>query len=493
MSPLRRKFALMDYFPVFAALKNRPCLIVGAGQVALRKSVLLRNAGARVTHVAPEACDELLDAAKSGQVLWLRARFEARHLTHHVLVISATNDDAVNRHVADVAESAGRLCNVVDDPAKCSFITPAIVDRGALTVAISSGGRSPTVARWAKAVIERALPARTERLVALATRWRDAVKKTITSGQPRQRFWLDVFNGPIAQHVLAGRDDEADRAMTRRLADGDRDDEPGVAWLVGAGPGEAELISLRGARLLSEADVVMHDALVAPSVLELARRDATFINVGKRAGHHAVPQDEINRQLVALVAQGKRVCRLKGGDPFVFGRGGEEALALHDAGLSFEIVPGITAAAACGAYAGIPLTHRGLADSVTFVTAHGCQPGHILDYADLANEKRTVVFYMGARRRRGISEGLIAHGRDPATPVAIVQHGARRSQRVRVTTLGELGQDSSGPVLTPACVIVGEVVALSASLSWYRAPEGADELSETHAPTEHVGRVAVAG
>jgi uroporphyrin-III C-methyltransferase/precorrin-2 dehydrogenase/sirohydrochlorin ferrochelatase len=462
----------MDYFPLFADLRNRPCLIVGAGQVAARKLKLLRQAGARVTLVAPEATDEIQAAAQRGEIRWLRARFRTKHLTSHVLVISATNSSAVNQAVADAAAQAGRLCNVVDDPARCSFITPAIVDRGGITVAISSGGRSPTVARWVKAQIEKALPQNVDQLVHLASRWRESVTRHFKSGTPRQRLWLEVFNGPIARLVLAGRAREADRAMTRRLAQAEsvtaRDSaQAGVGWLVGAGPGEVDLLSLRGARLLGEADVVMHDALVAPSVLELARRDATFINVGKRAGHHSWNQDDITRELVRRVAAGARVCRLKGGDPFTFGRGGEEALALSNAGLSFEIVPGVTAAAACGAYAGIPLTHRGVADSVTFVTAHGCQPGHVPDYRDLADKRRTVVFYMGVRRLRDIARGLMHHGRAPDTPVAIVQHGARSEQRVRVLPLSELAAIDSGSILSPASVIVGDVVRLRHKLTWF--------------------------
>lgn len=463
----------MDYFPLFADVRQRPCLIVGAGQVALRKMTLLHRAGADITLVAPKAAEAVHAAHAAQKVRWIEAEFTPSHLTDHVLVISATNDDAVNRHVADVARAAGRLCNVVDDPANCSFITPAIVDRGGITVAVSSGGRSPTVARWVKAQIERALPQRVDALVALASRWRDSVRARVPAGQSRQRFWLRIFNGAVGEHVLAGRDAQAERAMTRQLASPEQDDRAGSAWLVGAGPGEADLITLRGAKLLSEADVVMHDSLVARSVLELARRDATFINVGKRAGHHSMTQTQITAKLVDLVGQGLRVCRLKGGDPFVFGRGGEEALALEHAGLSFEIVPGVTAASACGAYAGIPLTHRGVADSVTFVTAHGCQRGRVPDYADLVRRDRTVVFYMGVKRLPDIGHGLIAHGRDRATPVALVQNGGLANQQVITTTLGALAENAHRNVASPACVIVGEVVALAQRLAWYQPTSSA--------------------
>ncbi len=458
----------VDYFPLFADLRQRPCLIVGAGQVALRKMTLLLRAGATITLVAPKATQAIRDAHRARQVRWIEADFAADHLADHVLVVSAANDDAVNRHVADVARAAGRLCNVVDDPTNCSFITPAIVDRGGITVAVSSGGRSPTVARWVKAQIERALPQRVDAMVALASRWRDSVRARVPAGQPRQRFWLDVFNGAIGTHILAGRDAQAERSMTRRLAAPQRDDHAGTAYLVGAGPGEADLLTLRGAKLLSEADVVMHDSLVARSVLELARRDATFVNVGKRAGHHSMTQTQITAKLVDLVGQGLRVCRLKGGDPFVFGRGGEEALALEHAGLSFEIVPGVTAASACGAYAGIPLTHRGVADSVTFVTAHGCQRGRLPNYADLVRRDRTVVFYMGVKRLPDIGRGLMAHGRDHTTPVALVQNGGLANQSVIITTLSALAANTHRNVASPACVIVGEVVALQQRLAWYQ-------------------------
>lgn len=457
----------MDYFPLFADLRDRPCLIVGAGQVAARKLRLLQNAGARVTLVAPRACAQIAAAHRAGAVTWRTERFAPAHIGGHLLVIAATNRSAVNDAVAQAARAAGRFCNVVDDPARCSFITPAIVDRGAVTVAISSGGRAPVLARWLKARIEDVLPARVGELATLAARWRHAVKQRLGGEAQRRRFWQRVFAGPVARDALGGRIARAERGMTRLLSATQDDGPDGIAWLVGAGPGGADLITRRGAALLREADVVVHDALVTPDVLELARRDATFIDVGKRAGHHALDQDAINRLLVERVRAGERVCRLKGGDPFTFGRGGEEALALAQAALPFEIVPGVTAAAASSALAGIPLTHRGLADSVTFVTAHGCQPGHTPDYADLADARRTVVFYMGARRLHGIGRGLIAHGRGPDTPVAIVEKAATREQRVRLTTLSALATGRAGDAASPATVIVGEVARLHGALAWH--------------------------
>jgi uroporphyrin-III C-methyltransferase/precorrin-2 dehydrogenase/sirohydrochlorin ferrochelatase len=458
----------MDYFPLFANLKGRRVLIVGGGQVALRKYRLVAAAGAAVTLVAPKLCHEIQEHADAGEVDVLRERFAPAHIADHLLVIAATSDEASNAAVAQAAAERARLCNVVDDPSRCSFIMPAIVQRGPVTVAISTGGRSPTLARWLKARLERLLPARVGDLAQLSQRWRDTVVRRFARGEDRQRFWLDVFAGPVVDDVLAGRMSDAQRRMTRALEKmaqgGPRE---GEAYLVGAGPGDAELITLRGAKLLSEADIVMHDALVSASVLELARRDATFINVGKRAGHHSMKQDDITALLVRLVGEGNRVCRLKGGDPFLFGRGGEEALALQAAGHRFQVVPGVTAASACGAYAGIPLTHRGVADSVTFVTAHGCEPGSQPDWSALSDPRRTVVFYMGVRRLVDIGRGLIHSGRAATTPVAIVQNGSTRDQRTRITTLAALASGSQTGVAGPAAVIVGDVVRLAESLQWF--------------------------
>lgn len=459
----------MDYFPLFAKLSDQPCLIVGGGQVALRKYRLVRRAGARITVVAPKLCDELDEAAVTGELHAIRERFRPEHVDRQLIVIAATDDESCNAAVARAAAARGRLCNVVDDPSRCSFIMPAIVDRGPVTVAISTGGRSPTLARWLKARLEQFLPARIGDLAILSQRWRETVARRFERGDERQRFWLDVFSGPVVDDVLAGRTNDAARGMTRALRRGIRETRrEGVASLVGAGPGDAELITLRGARLLSEADVVMHDALVSTSVLELARRDATFINVGKRAGHHSMPQDDISALLVRLVREGKRVCRLKGGDPFLFGRGGEEALALRAAGLRFEVVPGVTAAAACGAYAGIPLTHRGVADSVTFVTAHGCQREHEPDWDALGDPRRTVVFYMGVRRLAQIGAQLIRSGRPATTPVAIVAKGSTREQNTTLTTLHELAGGLHTGIAGPAVVIVGDVVRLANTLDWFQ-------------------------
>jgi uroporphyrin-III C-methyltransferase/precorrin-2 dehydrogenase/sirohydrochlorin ferrochelatase len=376
----------------------------------------------------------------------------------------------VERSVYEFATDAGIFCNGVDDVANCSYITPAIVDRSPIVVAISSGGAAPVLARKLREQIELLLPTGLSRLAVLARQWRVRVGKRLGDLLSRRRFWESVFDGPAASHAIAGDIAAAEATMTELLEDSPAV-QAGEAWLVGAGPGDPGLLTIRALQVMQTADVILHDRLVSEGVLDMARRDADLISVGKTPGCHANSQEEINALLVNLVGSGKRVCRLKGGDPFIFGRGGEEAEALSDAGLSYQVVPGITAAAGCAAYSGIPLTHRNVSQSVTFVTAHGKNSVDELDWAALARNKQTLAFYMAVQRFPDLMNNLISNGRSVDTPIAIIEKGTTPEQRVIRGTLGQLTLLADAHrVAAPAMLIVGEVAALGGA-EQYSAPQ----------------------
>ncbi|MCL4721206.1 MAG: siroheme synthase CysG [Gammaproteobacteria bacterium] len=469
----------MDYLPLFASLAGQPCLLVGGGAVAERKVRQLCAAGARVTVNAPVLSAALEARAAAGEIAVARRHFDDTLVTRHLLVIAATDDRAVNHAVARAAAAAQRFCNVVDDPAVSTFISPSVVDRSPLIVAVSSGGRSPVLARLIRQWLEGQLPARLGALAQWAGRWRAAVRQRLPDAADRRRFWQTLLAGVpappvgIAADVLAGREHAADAALDAAL-DPARAHPPaaGEAWLVGAGPGDPELITLRGLRLLQQADVVLHDRLAAPALLDYARRDAEIINVGKTGGSPSTGQAAINALLVAHVRAGRRVCRLKGGDPYLFGRGGEEALALAAAGLPFQVVPGITAASGCGAYAGIPLTHRNRAHAVTFVTAHRA-PGHEPDWAALAAADHTLVVYMAGQRLAGVAASLMAHGRAPDTPAAVIIAGTTASQRRIGGRLADIANRVAAEgAASPTLLYVGEVAGLDPALEWFEPAAG---------------------
>jgi len=466
----------MRHLPLFASLHGRACLIVGGGVVAERRARLLREAGARVTLRAPafsSALERL--AADDSAVILERRPFADEDVGPFWLVVAATDDPAVNARVAAAADRARVFCNVVDDAERSSFIMPAIVDRDPVTIAISSGGLSPVVARYVKGLIESLVPSRLGALARLAGRWRARVRAAIPDADERRHFWQDLVEGPAAEHAFAGRDEEAERVLQRSLAERtavrarDRavaDQKAGEAWLVGAGPGHPDLITLRGRQLLAAADVVLYDRLGAPGLLRYARRDAELIPVGKTPGRPSITQAEINRLLVELVAAGKRVCRLKGGDPMVFGRAGEELEALVEAGLPFQIVPGVSAVEGCAAYAGIPLTLRNVSRALLITTGHENND----ESSELASFKpgQTLALYMGVAHYAGIAADLIRLGHDPDTPATIVEKGTTDAQRVIRTVLRLLPDAAAHFAISPpALLVVGETARLAERFAWF--------------------------
>ena len=455
---------------MFADLKGRPCLLVGGGEVAARKAALLERAGARLTVVAPDLCSALEERVAKGAVGHRARPFREDDVEGVVLVVAATDDAGVNAEVSRAARARGVWVNVVDDPAASTFVMPAIVDRSPILVAVSSGGRAPVLARLLRARLEAWIPAGYGRLARLAGRFRRAVQERLPTLAQRRRFWEDVFEGPIAEQVLAGDEAGAERAMTALLENAaEAPPVQGEVYLVGAGPGDPDLLTFRALRLMQKADVVLYDRLVAPPILDRVRRDAERIYVGKRRAHHTLRQEEINDLLIRLAREGKRVLRLKGGDPFLFGRGGEEIERLMAAGIPFQVVPGITAASGCAAYAGIPLTHRDHAQSVSFVTGHTQDGAVDLDWPALARPQQTVVFYMGLTNADTIARQLIAHGRAPETPVAVVSQGTTPRQSVHTTTLADLSDlVRRRGIRAPTLIIVGEVVRLRERLDWQR-------------------------
>ncbi|MCM2331294.1 uroporphyrin-III C-methyltransferase / precorrin-2 dehydrogenase / sirohydrochlorin ferrochelatase [Geopseudomonas sagittaria] len=457
----------MDFLPLFHNLRGRQVLVVGGGEIALRKARLLAGAGARLRVVAPLIEDALRALVEQGAGELCERGYQERDLDGCVLVIAATDDEPLNARVSREAGARSLPVNVVDAPALCSVIFPAIVDRSPLMVAVSSGGDAPVLTRLMRARLETLIPAAYGRLAGLAQKFRGVVKQRFIDVQQRRVFWEEVFQGSIAEQVLAGREAEAERLLVDKLA-GSAERELGEVYLVGAGPGDPDLLTFRALRLMQQADVVLYDRLVAPAIVDMCRRDAERIYVGKRRSEHALPQEQINRQLVALARQGKRVLRLKGGDPFIFGRGGEEIEELAAEGIPFQVVPGITAASGCSAYAGIPLTHRDYAQSVRFVTGHLKDHSCDLPWGDLVAPGQTLVFYMGLVGLPLICEQLISHGRAAETPAALVQQGTTRHQRVFTGTLADLPQlVARHEVHAPTLVIVGEVVRLREKLAWF--------------------------
>ncbi len=462
----------MDYLPAFLDIRGRCCLVVGGGAVAARKAALLLQAGGAVEVVAPMLCDALLGLVREGRVSHRAQCYAPELLKQAALVVAATDDPQLNRLVSEQARSRAIPVNVVDQPALCSFIFPSIVDRSPVIVAVSSGGASPVLARMLRAHLEAVIPAAYGRLARLMGGFREAVKARFRDSGQRRRFWEKLLQGPVVEMVFAGREQEAAAAIERQIEAGEAPEARGEVYLIGAGPGDPDLLTFRALRLMQQADVVFYDRLVSPAILDMVRRDAQRFYVGKKRDYHSVRQEEINRLLAEHARAGRKVVRLKGGDPFIFGRGGEEIETLSRQGIPFQVVPGITAASGCAAYAGIPLTHRDYAQSVVFVTGHLKDGSINLDWDKIIQPRQTIVIYMGLTGLETLCRELAAHGLTPATPAALVEHGTTPQQRVFTGTLETLPAIvRQADVHAPTLVIVGEVVRLHESLAWYRPHE----------------------
>ena len=459
----------MNFLPIFLDLRGKTCLVAGGGETAARKAGLLLQAGAwiRLVHKG-ELAPAFAEHKEHDRITHLNASFDDTMLDSVEIVISAAEDDVIDRKVFDAARTRHLPVNVVDKPAMCSFVLPAILDRSPMIVAVGTGGASPVLARLLRARLETLIPASYGRLAHLAESFREQVKAKFSHPPMRRIFWEKVLQGPVAEMVFSGKEDDAAKLLQHTL-DQEKDAQPvGEVYLVGAGPGNPDLLTFRALRLMQQADVVVHDNLVSEPIMDMCRRDAERIYVGKKRADHAVPQEDINMLLVRLAKEGKRVLRLKGGDPFIFGRGGEEIETLVDHGVPFQVVPGITAAAGVASYAGIPLTHRDYAQSVTFVTGHLKDDSINLDWSSIAKPNQTIVIYMGLQGLPVLSKELVRHGLPPQTPAAIVQQGTTPHQRVVVGTLETL------PVLAveanlkpPTLIIVGNVVSLHEKLKWF--------------------------
>ena len=468
----------MQALPIFFNINNRHCVVIGGGDVATRKVSMLLKASAAITLYSPQICHELQDLANAGKIKYINSNFEPSQLAGACMVIAATDDEAVNIAVSVAAKAQNIPVNVVDAPDLCTFTMGSIIDRSPVVIAISSEGNAPVLARYIRAKIETMLPATYGRIADIAGEFRESVKAKFGSTQGRRIFWEGVLQGSFVERVLSGQEQAAREQLATLIDDADANKNQGEVFLVGGGPGDPDLLTFRALRLMQQCDVCVYDKLVSPEVMELVRRDAELIYVGKSRDQHTMPQTEINELLAKLALQGKRVLRLKGGDPFIFGRGGEEIETLMEHGVPFQVVPGITAANGVSSYAGIPLTHRDYAQACLFITGHlkatedlttGTKQLSLdLDWVAMSRPRQTVVIYMGLVGLKEICEKLIEHGVAASMPVAVVQQGTTQRQKVVTATLADLAEKVAAAEMKPPCLtIIGEVVQLREKLNWF--------------------------
>ena len=458
----------MHALPIFMNITNRRCVVIGGGEVASRKVIMLLKANAAITLYSPEVCPALQVLSEDGTITHIKANFEPSHLTDACLVIAATDVEVVNTAVSIAAKAQNIPVNVVDSPALCTFTMASIVERSPIVIAISSEGNAPVLARYLRTKIETMLPAGYGRIASIAGEFRDKVKAKYATSQARRIFWEGVLQGPIVERILSGQEAAARNSLNELLSSKAEPSHNGEVYLVGGGPGDPDLLTFRALRLMQQCDVCVYDKLVSPEVLELVRRDAELIYVGKSRDQHTLPQEQINALLAKLALEGKRVLRLKGGDPFIFGRGGEEIETLMQQGVPFQVVPGITAANGVSSYAGIPLTHRDYAQACLFITGHLKDGLLNLDWEAMSRPHQTVVIYMGLVGLAEICQQLILRGVSPDMPVAVVQQGTTQQQRVVTATLETLAIKVAAAAMKPPCLtIIGEVVQLREKLNWF--------------------------
>jgi uroporphyrin-III C-methyltransferase/precorrin-2 dehydrogenase/sirohydrochlorin ferrochelatase len=461
----------MDFLPIFLNIKNRPCLVVGGGGIAERKVSLLLDAGADVTVVSPDLCASLQELHKEGRINYRQGEFTHDDMDNKVLVIAATADRNVNEQVTKLANEQRIPVNVVDNPDIGSFIMPSMIDRSPVQIAVSTGGTSPVLARTLRSRLESMIPSAYGRLGTLLEDYRSHAKQAFATVDERRNFWEKILSGPIVEMVMAGQDEKARNYLESAFEDAKNHKalNSGEVYLVGAGPGDPDLLTFRALRLMQQADVIVYDRLVSKPILDLVRRDAERIYVGKERSNHSVPQEDINHLLARLGKEGKKVCRLKGGDPFIFGRGGEEIDTLMQQGVPFQVVPAVTAASGASSYAGIPLTHRDYSQSVVFATGHLKDGSMNLNWEGLAQPNQTIVFYMGLQGLKVICQKLIEHGMPEETPIALVQKATTPDQKVVTGVIKTMARDvENSNIKPPTLIIVGNVVKLHKRLNWFK-------------------------
>lgn len=466
----------MKHLPIFLDLKDRPCIVIGGGSVASRKITILLTANAKVIVISPSISPQIQQFAHNKEITLLQRDFEKSDIALAFLIIAATDNKDINAQIAELAHAANTPVNVADDPALCSFIFPSILDRSPVTIAVSTGGASPVLARQLRMNLETMIPSACGRLAGITEEYREKVKQHFPKQEQRKAFWDNALKGTFAELVYAGQDSAARLLLDDLLAKGYDKNLIGEVYLVGAGPGDPDLLTFKAVRLMQQADIMVYDRLVSKPILDMANKNAERLYVGKEKDNHAFPQDKINDLLVDLAKQGKRVLRLKGGDPFIFGRGGEEIGTLAENNIPFQVVPAVTAASGCSSYAGIPLTHRDYAQSVTFATGHLKDGSINLNWQQLTQKSHTIVFYMGLTGMSVISEQLQAHGMSGDMPAALIEQGTTRNQRVHIGTIATLPQlviDSK--VRAPTLTIIGEVVKLHDKLHWYKPEQHVQE------------------
>ncbi len=466
----------MNYLPLFLDIKNKSCLVVGGGLVASRKISLLIRAQARITVIAPDVTSEIRNQTNTAAVTWLQKDFtseDLENLENFQLVLVATNNHKINAEIAEHCKIRKILVNTADDVQNCNFILPSIIDRSPVQIAVSTGGASPVLARMLRAKLENCIPAAYGQLAKLIENNRLKVKEKFSTVDQKRKFWEKIIQGPVAELVFSRQSSRAEKMLQDAIEHSDHHGLPqGEVYLVGAGPGDPDLLTFRALRLMQQADVVVYDRLVSQEIMDLIRKEAELIYAGKERSQHTLPQETINQLLVRLAKEGKRVLRLKGGDPFIFGRGGEEISTLIDEQIPFQVVPGITAAAGCAAYAGIPLTHREHSQAVIFATGHLSDGTVNLNWEMLAHKNQTLVFYMGLQGLENICASLTKHGLDPGTPAALIMQGTTAQQKVIIGNLSNLPKlVIQHAVKPPTLVIVGDVVNLHNTLHWFNPEE----------------------
>ena len=459
----------MSYLPLFIETTGKKCLIVGGGKVASRKLIPILKAKMKVTLISPEVIEEIeLNFHKNKNLKIIKRKFKPEDIEDQFLIIAATNEKTTNKKIAKLSKDNNILVNMAEDSLSGNTLIPSVVDRDPIKIAVSSGAASPILTRLVKTKLETVIPYSFSKLADIMMEYRDVVKKNFLKISERRKFWEVFLDGPVSEMVLSGHIDKAKKALDESLKENKFLEKTGEVYLVGAGPGDPELLSFKALRLMQKADIVIYDRLVSRPIMNLIRQDTEKIYVGKQRADHAMPQENINQLLARLALEGKKVLRLKGGDPFIFGRGGEEIESLIKDDIPFQIVPGITAASGCASYAGIPLTHRDYSQACIFVTGHLRDGTVNLNWEMLAHEKQTLIFYMGMHGSKIICEELIKHGLSDETPAALIVKGTTEDQEVIIGNLKNMPEIiMERKIVPPTLLIIGDVVKLHNKLKWF--------------------------